>query len=106
MNVSLLSTGNEGPPVIRRTGELAYSGLPAKVVTTTRQTCPGPDGMREHTSTQAIEIVDFSKARLTRLCLKFQRTFESAQYSQVSGTTLGVASSVRFAGCTAHEWQV
>ncbi len=106
VNVSLLSTGNEGPPVIRRTGELAYSGLPAKVVTTTRQTCPGPDGMREHTSTQAIEIVDFSKARLTRLCLKFQRTFESAQYSQVSGTTLGVASSVRFAGCTAHEWQV
>lgn len=64
VNVSYLSTGNEGPPVIHYTGELAYSGLPAKVVTTTRQTCPGPDGMREHTSTQTIEIVEFSESPL------------------------------------------
>ncbi len=64
MNVSCLYTGNEGPPVIHYTGELAYSGLPAKVMTTTRQTCPGPDGMREHTSTKAIEIVDFFESPL------------------------------------------
>ncbi len=64
MNVSYVSTGNEGPPVIHRTGELAYSGLPAKVVTTTRQTCLGLGGIREHTSTQTIEIVGFSEISL------------------------------------------
>ena len=64
MSVSYVSTGSEGPPAIRRTGELVYSGLPAKVVTTTKQTCPGLDGMREHTSTLSIDIVSFSESPL------------------------------------------
>ena len=62
--MSYVSTGHERLPLIRRTGELAYSGLPVKVVITTKQTYPGLDGMREHTSTHSIEIVSFSEIPL------------------------------------------
>jgi hypothetical protein len=56
----VVCSGNERP-VIHRTGETPFSGLPAKVVTTGRQTYLAPEGRREHTSKHIVEIVSITE---------------------------------------------
>jgi len=61
--MAVVYTGDE-QPVIHRTGEPHYSGMPAKVVTTNRQTYRTPGGSSERTSKQTVEIVSLTEGSL------------------------------------------
>ncbi len=60
---AVVSMGNERP-VIHRSGEPNFPGLPAKVVTTGRQTYFTSDGKREHSLKHTVEIVSLNECLL------------------------------------------
>jgi len=62
-------------PVIHRSGEPAYSGLPAKVVTTTRQIYRSPSGSQERNSKETIEIIGLTECSLDPALFEIPKDF-------------------------------
>jgi hypothetical protein len=71
---AVVHVGNE-QPVIHRSGEKQYSGLPANVITTTRQMYSTPQGQKERTSKQTVEIVSLVEVALEQALFEVPKDF-------------------------------
>jgi hypothetical protein len=72
--MAVVCVGDERP-VIQRSGEKQYSGMPVNIVTTTRQTYSIPQGQKEHTSKQTVEIVSLVEVALDQVLFEVPKDF-------------------------------